>query len=65
MVDATLSPSERAAVRGAKKIERVDLPNGHVIATDGHHTLFATGSASSFLALWGEATALRAEATNA
>lgn len=65
MIAPTLTPSERAAVRAARKMERVDLPNGHVIATDGHHTLFATGSASSFLALWGEATALRAEATNA
>jgi hypothetical protein len=61
MIEPKLTASERAAVRAAGSMTRVEYPNGAVIAQCGHLKLFAAGGAESFNALWREAQALRAE----
>jgi hypothetical protein len=63
MTAPTLTPSERAAVRAAKTMEREDYPGGSAVARDGRTYLFAAGSAAAFEALWAQAEAVRAEVT--
>jgi hypothetical protein len=59
VIAPTLTPSEIAAVRAARKMDIVAYPGGSWIAVDGKSVLFRAGSREAFEPLWNEAVELR------